>query len=287
MLILSSSFLLLLCFSHAEQLNQPHGLTAREWLEGIMTPLGAPSKQEMECLGSDDLFEQTKEIVQVLVKRTWPKNTVPYMLDASLLSGDRLVVAKAMHIIQSVSCIRFVPYLQHKHPLWVNISRNCPCNPYKASCDFIGAFANIGPLPGGRLVISGACLHPSDPKSVRLITHELFHSLGILHHHERVDRDLYIKINWLNIRLFSLLNFKWNPFYLPQGIPYDCQSIMHYKEDAFAKRRGVPTITARDPESCNLTCPSFRPTQADVDLLRIKYNCPKPSKYKQKYKRIP
>ena len=76
MLLLSSSFVLLLCLSHAEQIHQPNGLTAREWLEGIMTPLGAPSKQEMECLGADYLFEQTRGIVQVLVKRIWPRNTV-------------------------------------------------------------------------------------------------------------------------------------------------------------------------------------------------------------------
>ena len=52
-------------------------------------------------------------------------------------------------------------------------------------------------------------------RSVRLITHELFHSLGILHHHERVDRDLYIKINWLNIRvsIYEALNTQlWNSF---------------------------------------------------------------------------
>ena len=28
----------------------------------------------------------------------------------------------------------------------------------------------------------------------------------------------------------SLLNFKWNPFYKPQGIPYDCSSLMHYDD---------------------------------------------------------
>ena len=33
---------------------------------------------------------------------------VPYMLDYSLLPQDRLVIAKAMHIIQSISCVRQV-----------------------------------------------------------------------------------------------------------------------------------------------------------------------------------
>ena len=30
--------------------------------------------------------------------------------------------------------------------------------------------------------------------------------------------------------LDSLLNFKWSPFYKPQGIPYDCSSLMHYDD---------------------------------------------------------
>ena len=142
-------------------------------------------------------------------------------------------------------------------------------------CDFIGAFANIGPLRGGRLVISGACLDPRDPTSLRLVTHELFHSLGIFHHHERIDRDLYISINWLNIPLTSWLQFIWNPLYLPDGIPYDCHSLMHYDETAFAINKKTKTLIARNPKTCDLKCPSHKPTQADIQLLRIKYNCKK------------
>ena len=33
---------------------------------------------------------------------------VPYLLDYSLLPMDRLVIAKAMYIIQSISCVRQV-----------------------------------------------------------------------------------------------------------------------------------------------------------------------------------
>ena len=142
-------------------------------------------------------------------------------------------------------------------------------------CDFIGAFANIGPLRGGRLVISGACLDPRDPKSLRLITHELFHSLGIFHHHERIDRDIHISINWFNIPLSSWLQFIWNPLYLPDGIPYDCHSLMHYDETAFAINKKIKTMTARNPRTCDLKSSSHKPTQADIQLLKIKYKCKK------------
>ena len=88
----------------------------------------------------------------------------------------------------------------------------------------------------------------------------------------------------ITFQLFSLLNFKWSPFYLPESIPYDCQSIMHYREDAFAKNKGLTTITARDPDRCDLTCPSYKPRPADVRLLRLKYKCKKKQKYQPKYR---
>ena len=116
------------------------------------------------------------------------------------------------------------------------------------------------------------------------MTHELFHSLGIAHHHERIDRDLYIKINWLNIELPSWLQFKWNPFYLPDDIPYDCQSIMHYGSFAFALNRDVKTLTARNPEFCDLNRPSYTPTRADIKLLNMKYECQNLENNKPKYR---
>ena len=38
-------------------------------------------------------------------------------------------------------------------------------------------------------------------RSTALVMHELFHTLGILHHHERVDRDKYINVNFNNIQV--------------------------------------------------------------------------------------
>lgn len=268
-------------------LPSPPHITAREWREGLAMDSYPSSDTKLvgSCLGtpSSTPQQQLRQLLQILVDRRWPNSQVVYHLEESLLPQDRLVVTRAMQVIEDISCVRFVPYNPEKHLLSVSISRDCPCNPYKKSCKFIGAAANVGPLPHGigRLIITGACLEPSNPRSIGLITHELFHTLGISHLQERADRDLYVSINWFNIQLFSLFNFKWNPFYAAEGIPYDCDSIMHYDDSAFSNGRG-PTMTARDPEHCDLRHPlTNHPTSGDEALLNKAYNCDRPVEYSE------
>jgi hypothetical protein len=62
------------------------------------------------------------------------------------------------------------------------------------------------------------------------IRHELGHVIGLIHEHQRPDRDKYIKINWKNIKLLRQHNF-WkldNPYIDYDKHPYDYYSIMHY-----------------------------------------------------------
>ena len=56
------------------------------------------------------------------------------------------------------------------------------------------------------------------------------------------------------------------------GSPYDCSSIMHYRDDAFKKAwaRG-PTMTAKNPATCNLSGYRTRLTDSDIGLLNKMY----------------
>ena len=127
----------LLEFSFCSLIHQPVSFTSREWLEAGLTRLGTPSQQSMEChpapssltIPGNDFMNL--DLVTILFKRTWPGNIVPYFLDNSLTSMDRLVIAKSMQVIMDVSCVKFIPYQEQTHPLWLNISRNCACNHYE------------------------------------------------------------------------------------------------------------------------------------------------------------
>lgn len=66
--------------------------------------------------------------------------------------------------------------------------------------------------------------------SMKVIVHEIMHSLGFFHEHCRTDRDSYITINWDNIKLTKRYNFnKFNQEYsgVNQG-NFDFSSIMLY-----------------------------------------------------------
>ena len=96
--------------------------------------------------------------------------------------------------------------------------------------------------------------------------HEIFHALGRWHEQSRPDRDEYVWILLDNIRnpsqnkrtmkIFNIQlllytteykhNFHTRPYSDTQGVPYDFDSLMHYRATAFAKP-GKLTIIPKDP----------------------------------------
>jgi hypothetical protein len=68
------------------------------------------------------------------------------------------------------------------------------------------------------------------------ITHELGHALGLLHEHQRPDRDQFITIHWDKIISIYLHNFEIrdNPLLVEESHDYDYQSIMHYPAKSFS-----------------------------------------------------
>ena len=96
--------------------------------------------------------------------------------------------------------------------------------------------------------------------------HELGHCLGLLHEHQRPDRDLYITIDFDNILPEYAFNFEIedNPLIREQDFPYDYDSIMHYYTTAFSIN-GNETIIPNPPHeigrSENLTATDIAEAQ--------------------------
>jgi hypothetical protein len=69
----------------------------------------------------------------------------------------------------------------------------------------------------------------------RLILHELGHQLGLIHEHQRLDRDLFIKLTEIDGQILYITQLmQIEPqLYDYKKYPYDYDSIMHYDPAQF------------------------------------------------------
>ena len=88
------------------------------------------------------------------------------------------------------------------------------------------------------------------PHVFRVAIHELYHTLGIQHTHQRHDRDNYVTINEENVQDY----YKYA--LAPEDdialgtfdFPYDYLSIMHYDKVAFSNGNGETIIPKEEFE---------------------------------------
>ena len=63
----------------------------------------------------------------------------------------------------------------------------------------------------------------------KVILHELGHALGLIHEHQRPDRDGFVNINYSHLRPGGRGNFeRFSRSYVNYNVAYDYNSIMHY-----------------------------------------------------------
>ena len=78
-----------------------------------------------------------------------------------------------------------------------------------------------------------------------VVLHELGHTLGMIHEHQRDDRDEFIDILWDSMLSSHHTNFS-RIFWTTNYSSYDFDSIMHYNEFAFSRFTGrLRTIQAK------------------------------------------
>jgi astacin len=107
-----------------------------------------------------------------------------------------------------------------------------------------------------------------NPPEIGTILHELGHTIGLWHEHQRADRDEYVKIYLENIyddvkgQFMQVQDMRITSM----GLPYDYSSIMHYNRFAFSKNN-LPTIEpTKDPSAII----GQRQYPSELDFLGIK-----------------
>jgi hypothetical protein len=158
--------------------------------------------------------------------RPWEFGVLPIAFDGDVTQTERTRFFNACRQWEpaGVVCID-----RSDQPTWVQVTK-----------DDDGCYAQVGMWVAGSQPIN---LGPGC-WSTGTIVHEIGHAFGLIHEHQRVDRDTYVTINYDAIEDDALDNFTR---YVTSRLwtEYDFGSIMHYSKSAFAKVEGTETITAK------------------------------------------
>ncbi len=130
---------------------------------------------------------------------------------------------------------------------------------------YLGQDASAFSPQGQTVSIDTMCFRTPD------IQHVIFHALGHIHEHSRMDRDDYIKVNYNNIPEEYHKDFAMIEGVDTLGIPYNYRSVMHFNPYAFAEKYWKPSIESKTSEPIDLSL--GRAHWNDYIGIRLKYQC--------------
>ena len=271
-------------------------------------------------INNDQLWKDGKIRWNFISDSTNPLAKFAKMIDdkIGLSESDVRTVMRAMKQIQEDTCIKFVRdkdvtddeewlliIREHKkgkgcqheyikqlmqqseeHKTWFDDISGDTC--------FGGAYAYYGAAKPQKLVIGEVDLDNKTQGSIGLIAHELLHNLGFGHTQKREDAGDFIRIAWENIEKSGHEQFqpcskghanKMCPDYKTYGLPYDCDSIMHYEDNLFltdeAGAAGKKAMYPKDPKTCDITREHITLSKGDVEIINRMYCRDKIQRYER------
>nr|XP_022290319.1 zinc metalloproteinase dpy-31-like [Crassostrea virginica] len=108
--------------------------------------------------------------------------------------------------------------------------------------------------------------------TIPIIIHKVLHALGMEHEQSRTDRDDYVIMHWNNIQggTGNRNMFKINT---RDRNPYDLESVLQYRLNAFAIDYRYPTITVRDSKLSFLADTATGLMFYDTKDISVNYQC--------------
>jgi len=245
-------------------------------------PGGPDSKEEAETMTLiDDMWLSEDQLPEKMRKKTggekaglfrngkvnrryrWPNKILYYRLTGRFSSWQRQWIKETLRRLErkiGSNCVKF----RRWDGRWdaVKIRQGSKCS------------AAVG-YKGGRTEQGMSLAWPGCWRRRGTIMHEFLHSLGIHHTQNRWDRDEYVHINFRNIPQKKKKNFKLQPrekadFF---RLPYDYDSVMHYRGSDFARNPNIRTIVTKNWRKQSRIGQRRGLSEGDVRLIRKMYQC--------------
>lgn len=199
--------------------------------------------------------------IDEIVSSPWPGGRMPVSFDASVSLEQQAFFFDVCGRWSAVAGVQCVAAVGSEDTLAVGNSGL-----------FSGCNSTIGYSPYYRAMnLETACWHDS------VVLHELGHAFGLLHEHQRPDRDAFVAVDYSNVQPGYSFAFNY-AFGGVQG-PYDLRSVMHYQWYAFAIDSRRPVMVPRgtqaplvyDMGSGHVTDTRTLPSDGDAAGIRAIY----------------
>jgi hypothetical protein len=164
--------------------------------------------------GSDAAHEQKNSEPP----QPWPAGVIPYDISKLTPPQQTLALRAMQRWLDTGAKIKFIP--RTKEIEYVN---------FTGKTDAGNNTSHIGFIKGKRTDINITAFWWRDLEWMP--AHELGHVLGFHHEHQRWDRDQFITVHYENIKPGRAPDYGWiaKTNWLVTSLPYDYQSIMHYR----------------------------------------------------------
>lgn len=234
-----------------------------------------------KCIGNNvetrlcTVTRQSNDSCNGMLDKLWPKIgdkvIVPYTFPASASILQKAAIARAILEIGNKTCVSFEQ--RNGQSDWVHIDTNR-----------YGCRTRVGKTGGRQRLCARDCKFYYC--NFGQLIHQMLHVLGLVHEHQRVDRDSYIDVNFDEIEKAEQENYM--PSYsksksyekcsvainncgIETGTPYDCNSILHPPTTLGIQNRTVITTKERN-KNCSY---GQRNTLSELDAMDVNtvYGC--------------
>jgi len=183
----------------------------------------------------------------------WPKGIIYYEFAPNMTSVYRTAVIQGMNMWSSTTGVEFkVAHTGNRVYIQYNENSNS---------------SELGYMKSGKQILNLANAIPG------VAAHELGHAMGLIHEHQRANRDNHINIHTNNIKITKRHNYNKVASSMSYKDEMDYNSIMMYSSyNSFAKDETKPTMSKKDGSTW--AAQRYYLSPSDIELVKFIYGPP-------------